>query len=38
MALGRQDLAALGVNGLLIIGLPVLITEVCAILVERAAA
>ncbi|WP_312155793.1 energy-coupling factor ABC transporter permease, partial [Pseudomonas sp.] len=36
MALGRQDLAALGVNGLLIIGLPVLITEVCAILVERA--
>ncbi|HDS1734840.1 energy-coupling factor ABC transporter permease [Pseudomonas hunanensis] len=36
MLLGRQDLAALGVNGLLIIGLPVLITEVCAILVERA--
>ncbi|MFV3317217.1 energy-coupling factor ABC transporter permease [Pseudomonas sp. NY15374] len=36
LALGRQDLAALGVNGLLIIGLPVLVTEVCAILVERA--
>lgn len=31
LALGRQDLAALGVNGLLIIGLPVLVTEVCAI-------
>lgn len=36
LALGRLDLAALGVNGLLIIGLPVLVTEVCAILVERA--
>ncbi len=36
LALGRQDLAALGVNGLLLIGLPVLITEVCALLVERA--
>lgn len=36
LALGRQDLAAIGVNGLLIIGLPVLVTEVCAILVERA--
>jgi uncharacterized membrane protein len=34
--LGRQDLAALGVNGLLIVGLPVLITEACALLVERA--
>lgn len=34
--LGRQDLAALGVNGLLFIALPVGITEVCAILVERA--
>lgn len=34
--LGRQDLAALGVNGLLFIGLPVLVTEVCAIAVERA--
>ncbi|HGY9626944.1 energy-coupling factor ABC transporter permease [Pseudomonas putida] len=36
LALGRLELAALGVNGLLIIGLPVLVTEVCAILVERA--
>lgn len=36
LALGRQDLAALGVNGLLFIGLPVLITEACAIAVERA--
>lgn len=36
LLLGRQDLAAIGVNGLLIVGLPVLVTEVCAILVERA--
>lgn len=36
LALGRLELAALGVNGLLIIGLPVLVTEVCALLVERA--
>lgn len=36
LALGRQDLVALGVNGLLFIGLPVLVTEACAILVERA--
>ena len=34
--LGRQDLAAVGVNGLLLIGLPVLVTETCALLVERA--
>lgn len=34
MLLGRQDLAALGVNGLLLIGLPVLVTEGCALLVE----
>src|SRR5471032_2633061 len=34
--LGRQDLAAVGVNGLLLIVLPVLVTEGCAILVERA--
>ncbi|WP_017905423.1 energy-coupling factor ABC transporter permease [Pseudomonas asplenii] len=34
--LGRQDLAALGVNGTLLILLPVLVTEVCAVLVERA--
>ena len=38
VALGRQDLAAMGVNGLLLIGLPVLVTEVVAILVERAQA
>lgn len=36
LLLGRQDLAAIGVNGLLIVGLPVLVTEVCALLVERA--
>jgi uncharacterized membrane protein len=34
--LGRQDLAAVGVNGALLIALPVLVTECCAILVERA--
>ncbi|MDB5996533.1 MAG: hypothetical protein JWP42_3669 [Pseudomonas sp.] len=34
--LGRQDLAAVGVNGTLFILLPVLITECCAIFVERA--
>lgn len=34
--LGRQDLAAMGVNGALLILLPVLVTEGCAILVERA--
>ncbi|KAF2408163.1 energy-coupling factor ABC transporter permease [Pseudomonas antarctica] len=34
--LGRQDLAAVGVNGLLLIVLPVLVTEACAVLVERA--
>ncbi|MDD0974260.1 energy-coupling factor ABC transporter permease [Pseudomonas fontis] len=36
VALGRQDLSAMGVNGLLLIALPVLVTEICAILVERA--
>ena len=36
LVLGRQDLAALGVNGLLFIALPVVITEACAVLVERA--
>ncbi|MBC3365077.1 energy-coupling factor ABC transporter permease [Pseudomonas sp. SWRI154] len=34
--LGRQDLAAVGINGALLVLLPVLITECCAILVERA--
>nr|WP_205755081.1 energy-coupling factor ABC transporter permease [Azotobacter chroococcum] len=36
LLLGRQDLAALGVNGLLLVAIPVSITEVCALLVERA--
>ncbi len=33
---GRQDLAAMGVTGALLILFPVLVTECCAILVERA--
>lgn len=36
MLLGRQDLGALGINGLLLVVLPVLVTEACAQLVERA--
>jgi len=36
LAIGRQDLAALGVNGVLLVLIPVLVTEVCALLVERA--
>ncbi len=36
IAIGRQDLLALGVNGVLLVLLPVLITEGCALLVERA--
>ena len=36
IAIGRQDLLALGVNGLLLVLLPVLITEGCTLLVERA--
>lgn len=36
LVLGRQDLAALGVNGALLILLPVAVTETCAWLVERA--
>ncbi|KAB0483450.1 Uncharacterized membrane protein [Pseudomonas reinekei] len=36
VSLGRQDLFAVGVNGALFILLPVLVTECCAILVERA--
>ena len=36
VAVGRQDLLALGVNGVLLVLLPVLITEGCALLVERA--
>ncbi len=34
-ALGRQDWLALGVNGVLLILIPVLVAEVCARLVER---
>lgn len=36
IAIGRQDLLALGVNGVLLVLLPVLLTEGCALLVERA--
>ncbi|GAB3475135.1 energy-coupling factor ABC transporter permease [Azotobacter salinestris] len=36
LALGRQDLTALGINGLLLVAIPVSITEGCALLVERA--
>ncbi len=36
IAIGRQDLLALGLNGVLLVLLPVLITEGCALLVERA--
>ncbi|MBM7061506.1 energy-coupling factor ABC transporter permease [Pseudomonas sp. UL073] len=35
LLLGRQDLAALGLNGVLLVLLPVLIAEVCALQVER---
>ena len=35
VALGRQDLLALGVNGVLMVLIPVLVTEVCAQWVER---
>ncbi|MFI8745480.1 energy-coupling factor ABC transporter permease [Pseudomonas sp. NPDC077186] len=36
LAIGRQDLAALGVNGVLLVLIPVLVTELCALRVERA--
>ena len=36
LAMGRQDLASLGVNGLLLVAMPVLITEGCSLIVERA--
>ncbi|GIZ12932.1 energy-coupling factor ABC transporter permease [Pseudomonas sp. NCCP-436] len=36
LAIGRLDLAALGVNGVLLVLLPVLVTEFCALRVERA--
>lgn len=35
LAMGRQDLAALGLNGILLVLIPVLVTELCAQLVER---
>jgi uncharacterized membrane protein len=35
LALGRQDLAALGVNGVLLVVIPVWVTEACALWVER---
>ena len=34
--LGRQDVAAMGVNGVLLIALPIAVTECCARMVERA--
>ncbi|HWV10063.1 MAG TPA: energy-coupling factor ABC transporter permease [Pseudomonas sp.] len=36
LALGRQELAALGVNGLLLVLIPVAVTELCALRVEKA--
>ncbi|CAE6943517.1 conserved membrane protein of unknown function [Pseudomonas marincola] len=36
LALGRQDLPAQGMNGLLLVLVPVLVTELCALRVERA--
>ena len=35
LALGRHDLAALGVNGVLLVVIPVWVTEVCALWVEK---
>lgn len=35
LAIGRQDLAAMGVNGVLLVLVPVVVTEVCALWVER---
>ena len=35
-AIGRMDLASLGINGVLLVLIPVLVTELCAIRVERA--
>lgn len=36
IAIGRPDMAALGVNGILLVLIPVAVTEACANLVERA--
>ncbi|TLX57426.1 hypothetical protein DN826_08290 [Stutzerimonas nosocomialis] len=35
MALGHQDASAIGMNGILLILIPVAVTETCALLVER---
>ncbi|MBA1271958.1 energy-coupling factor ABC transporter permease [Stutzerimonas azotifigens] len=35
MVLGHQDLGAIGMNGILLILIPVAVTETCALLVER---
>ncbi len=35
MALGHQDPSAIGMNGILLILIPVAVTEICALLVER---
>jgi uncharacterized membrane protein len=35
LVLGRQEFIALGINGLLLVALPVLVTECCALWVER---
>ena len=36
LAIGRMDLASLGINGVLLVLIPVLVTELCALRVERA--
>lgn len=36
LVIGKLDLTALGMNGLLVVAIPVLVSEVCAVLVERA--
>lgn len=36
LVIGKLDLTALGMNGLLVVAIPVLVSEMCAVLVERA--
>ncbi|MFJ3467197.1 energy-coupling factor ABC transporter permease [Pseudomonas sp. NPDC090203] len=36
LSMGHQDMASMGVNGLLLVGIPVMVTEACCLLVERA--
>jgi uncharacterized membrane protein len=36
LAMGLQELAPMGINGVLLVGLPVCVTECCFLLVERA--